>query len=414
MKKSQLSDKQLEDILGQMPKVKDHRDSRDIYQNIAHRVEKRKKMPTWVIPGAALAAVLFLAFILSPGLMGVNHSADKSMESNSASDAKSSMEMDTAVRDDTANESASQEESTLMMDAADGDVEKKSKEFSAMDKANSYDGLISLYPEEVDIETSETFTYAIPDDQAMAIVPVTVTTPKEEGKSLIESYTETMPKLKEKEWGLTDYYPMDATWNFDEATKTLTMDVKQDHPYRDGSAANIMFVESMTQNFSGAGIDKMVLTTEGKPGIELSNYGQMKELPLNTESKNRRGYLFLTVEGMPNPYLVPTKEQHETIGAAFAQMWKGDEIGYLSASLPEDFSLAQTNTTADGILEITLDKNTTLDDSFLPNLEAVLMTAREFDYSGVRFTNANIDQLGPFNLNVVLPLPLAPNKKNID
>lgn len=414
MKKSQLSDKQLEEILGQMPKVKDHRDSRDIYQNIAHRVEKRKKMPTWVIPGAALAAVLFLAFILSPGLMGVNHSADKSVESNSASDAKSSMEMDTAVRDDTANESASQEESTLMMDAADGEVEEKSKEFAAMDKANPYDGLISLYAEEVETETSEIFTYAIPDDQAMVIVPVTVTTPKKEGKSLIESYTETMPMLKEKEWGLTDYYPMDATWNFDEATKTLTMDVKQNHPYRDGSTPNKMFVETMTQNFSVAGISKIILTTEGKPGIDLGNFGPMEELPLNAEAKTRRAYFFLTVEGMPNPYLVPTKEQHKTIGDAFAQMWKGDEKGYLSASLPEDFSLAQTKKTEDDILEITLDKNLTLGESFLPNLEAILMTASEFDYSGVRFTNANIDQLGPFNLNEVLPLPLAPNKKNFN
>lgn len=413
MKKSQLSDKQLEEILGQMPKIKDHRDSRDVYQNIAHRVEKRKKMPAWVIPGAALAAVLFLAFILSPGLLGSNYSEQKSMDSSSADGAKSSMEMNTASRDDTANESASHKESTFMMDAADGEAEEKSKEIAAMDKANPYEGLISLYPEETDTETSEIFTYAIPDDQAMAIVPVTVTIPKKEGKSRIDSYTETMPMLKEEEWGLTDYYPMDATWNFDEATKTLTMDVKQNNPYRDGSTANVIFVDSMTQNLSQAGIDKMVLTTEGEPGIDMGNFGPMKELPINTGTSKRRAYLFLSVEGMPNPYLVPTKEQHKTIGEAFEQMWKGDEVGYLSPSLPDDFKLAKTESN-NKVLEITLTDDTALDESFLPNLEAILMTASEFDYTGVRFTNANIDQLGPFNLNEVLPLPLAPNKKNIN
>jgi hypothetical protein len=411
VKKSQLSDKQLEEILGQMPKVKDHRDSRDIYQNIAHRVERRKKIPTWVIPGAALAAVLFLAFILSPGLM-VNHSSDKSIESNSASDAKSSMEMDTATRDDTANESASQEESTVMMDEADGEVAEKSKQFAAMDEANPYDGLISLYPDEADIENSEILTYAVPDNQAMTIVPVSVTVPKEEGKTWINSYTGAMLKLKEKEWGLSEYYPMDATWSYDEATKTLTMDVKPNNPYSQGGTSNVIFVDSMTQNFSGVGIEKMVLATEGKKGIELSNYGPMEELPLNAETKNRRAYLFLTVKGMPNPYLVPTKEQHDSIGKAFEQMWKGD--GYLSASLPEDFKLARTEQNEDKVLEIILEKNTKLDESFLPNLEAILMTASEFDYSGVKFTNANIDQLGPFNLNEVLPLPIAPNKKNIN
>ena len=95
-------------------------------------------------------------------------------------------------------------------------------------------------------------------------------------------------------------------------------------------------------------------------------------------------------------------------------MIKGDEIGYLSPSLPDSFKLAQTEQIEDKVLEITLDEDATLDESFLPNLEAILMTASEFDYTGVKFINANIDRLGPFNLNEVLPLPLAPNKKNIN
>ncbi|MEW8972279.1 MAG: hypothetical protein AB2411_16740 [Mesobacillus sp.] len=411
MKKSQLSDKQLEEILGQMPKIKDHRDSRDIYSNIAHRVEKRKKMPAWVVPGVALAAVLFLAFILSPGLLGVNDASQESMDRNSASEAKSSMEMDTAVRDDSASNSAAEKENTLMADSADG--EENANEFAAMDKGNPYEGLISLYPEEIDTETTELLSYSIPDQQVMTVVPVTVTTPKQEGKRWIDSYTEMMPKLKEVEWGLTDYYPMDASWNYDEGSKTLTMDVKPNHPFQYGSAANIIFVDSMTQNFSRAGIDKMVLTTESKPGIDLGNFGSMEELPINAETKKRRAYLFLTVEGIQNPYLVPTKEQYETVGDAFAQMRKGDEVGYLSPSLPDGFKLAKTEL-KDKVLEITLTDDTTLDESFLPHLEAILMTVSEFEYTGVRFTNANIDQIGPFNLNEVLSLPLAPNKKNID
>ncbi|CAM3985965.1 hypothetical protein [Mesobacillus thioparans] len=411
MKKSQLSDKQLEDLLGQMPKIKDHRDSRDIYQNIAHRVEKRKKMPTWVIPGAALAAVLFLAFILSPGLMGNNFSEQKSMDSSSAKGEKSSMDMDTAIRDDSANESAGEKENTLMMDSADR--KEKTEEFAKMDITNPYESLISLYPDEFDPEITDVFTYAIPDQQARKVVPVSVTRSKETGKTWIQSYTETMPKLKEEEWGLAEYYPMDASWSYDEAKKTLTMDVKENHPYRYGSAAEVMFVDSMTQNFSDVGIEKMLLTTEGNPGIELGNYGLKKELPLTPETTKRRAYLFLTVEGMPNPYLVPTKEQHKTIGEAFAQMWKGDETGYLSPSLPENFKLAKTESN-DKVLEITLKDDTKLQEDFMPNLEAILMTASEFDYKGVRFTNANIDQLGPFNLKEILPLPLAPNKKKIE
>ncbi|MBS8264737.1 hypothetical protein DYI25_09835 [Mesobacillus boroniphilus] len=411
MKKSQLSDKQLEEILGQMPKIKDHRDSRDIYQNIAHRVEKRKKMPTWVIPGAALAAVLFLAFILSPGLMGNNYSEDKSMDSSAVGE-KSSMEMNTATSDDTANESASQKESTFMMESADSKVVEKNKEFAAMDKANPYDGLISLYSEEVDTETSEVLTYAIPDKQAMTVVPVTVTTPKKNAKAWIDSYAETMSKLKEEEWGLSDYYPLDAKWSSDGENKTLSMDVKENHNFKYGSSASTNFKEAMTQNFSGKGFEKLLLFTEGNKGILLEGYGTMDEMPISAEQSARRAYLFLLADGIELPYLVPTKEKFETIEFAFEQMLSDIDEQNLTASIPGNIKLDYTEK-ENSVLSISLGE-VALDDSFLPHLEAILLTAKEFNYKGVKIENANIEQLGPFNLNEVLPLPIAPNKKNID
>jgi len=406
VKKSQLSDKQLEDLLGQMPKIKDHRDSRDIYQNIAHRAEKRRKMPTWVIPGAALAAVLFLAFILSPGLLGNNLTGQQSMDSSFSKGDKSSM--NTATSDDSAKKSAVEQGNRLMGDTTNKKI--NTEEFAAMDKANPYAGLISVYPDELSSKSSQIFTFAIPDQQAMAIVPVSVIRPKDKGKSWIDNYIEIMPKLTEAEWGLTDYYPINANWKYDEATSKLTMDVKQDHPYRYGSAAEVNFVDSMTDNFTDVGIEKLLLTTEGEPGIELGNFGLMKEIPLNAEATKRRAYLFLKVQGLTNPYLVPTKDQHKSIDEAFAQMETGDEKGYLAPSLPDNFKFAQS-VTKDKVLELTLSDETKLKEDFMPNLEAILMTASEFEYKGVRFTNPNIDQLGPFNLKEVLPVPLAPNKK---
>ncbi|RSD27292.1 hypothetical protein [Mesobacillus subterraneus] len=414
MKKSQLSDKQLEDLLGHMPKIKDHRDPRDIYQNIAHRVEKKKKVPVWVIPGAALAAVFFLAFILSSGLMGTNHSADKSIESSDF-DAKTSMNMEPSEKGESGEESSSEQENALMMDTAESDdQDQKAKDFRAMDANDSYENLISLYGEEVDQENTDVLTYAVPNQEAQVVVPVTVTTAKQEGKSWLDQYTDIMPELTEEEWGLTDYYPIHASWSFDEASRTLSMDVKENHPYRYGSAANIIFTDSMTMNFSGKGIEKLLLFTESNPGIDLGNYGTMNDLPISAEKPGRRAYLFLKVEGQQKPYLVPTRETHETFAAAFAKMIKGVDVPPLTPSVPAEFKISQSVKDKDNILNIQLEKGTQIDESFLPNLEAILMTASEFDYSGVKIVNANIEQLGPFNLNEVLPLPVAPNKKKID
>ena len=57
MKKSEWSDKQLEELLRQMPKIQDHRNPRDIYQNLSR---KKRKQPAWVIPAFATAAALLL------------------------------------------------------------------------------------------------------------------------------------------------------------------------------------------------------------------------------------------------------------------------------------------------------------------------------------------------------------------
>lgn len=414
MKKSQLSDKQLEELLGQMPKIKDHRDPRDIYQNIAHRVEKRM-MPAWVIPTAAMAAVFFLAFILSPGLIDLNQSADKSIGSKSSSESNMAMDMDAATKDNPAKETTDQAGNNFKMDTP-AEEEKKGNEIVAKVAENPYVGLTALYEEELAGQESEVLTYAIPDQNGQVLVPITTTIPKVEGKPWIDSFTETMPKLKEEEWGLSEFYPVDATFEYDETSQTLNMDVMADHPYKDGSVTNLMLLDAMSQNLSGQGIEKMSFTTEGKPSMDLGNFGIKEGVPISTAANEMRAYMFYQQDGNPQPYLVPTKEQYESIMLAFKQMSENIEELNLKASLPEEFASAKIETGTDNKTEIKiiLDNNKILNNEFLTNLEAILMTAKEFGYQTVRFENAGTEQLGPFNLNEAIPVPVAPNKKVIE
>jgi len=413
VKKSQLSDKQLEQILGQMPKIKDHRDPRDIYQNIAHRVEKRR-MPAWVIPSAAMAAVLFLAFILSPGLMDWNQSADKSIDSKSSSESNMAMDMDTATKESAAKKTADQAEQNIKIDTSTED-ENTGNEFTAKVAENPYAGLNALYKEELVGQESEVLTYAIPDQNGQILVPITTTIPKEEGKPWIDSFTETMPKLKEEEWGLSEFYPVDATFNYNETSKTLNMDVKADHPFKDGSISSTLLLDAMSQNLSGMGIDKLTLTTEQKPGMDLGNLGVLEESPITPAANEMRAYMFYQRDDNTQPFLVPTKEQFDTIMLAFEQMRGNIEKLKLTASLPKDFSTAKIEPEEDSTeLKIILDNKMALDNEFLPNLEAILMTAKEFGYQSVKFENAGTDQIGPFKLNDPIPVPVAPNKKVIE
>ncbi|MCM3665333.1 hypothetical protein M3204_13020 [Mesobacillus subterraneus] len=411
MKKSQLSDKQLEEILGRMPKIKDHRDPRDIYQNIAHRVEKRR-MPAWVIPSAALAAVLFLAFILSPGLMGVNHSADKSIDSNSASDAKSSMEMDTATRDDAAKESGDEQENTLMMDATD--KEQKAKDFRALDDTNKYSDLTALYNEEIAGDNIQALTYSIPDDNMQVNIPVTVTVSANENENWFDRYTQTMDQLKEEEWGLSEFYPLDGTISYDEESKAILMNLEEDHIYRYGNSS-VLLLEAMEENYKEYGADWVKFNTNSKSGADLSNYGETHQLKIAPYQKGSRAYYLFNPTGERKSYIVPVKGKFNSISDAFAQMRNNIESHRLKASIPKDLELEGVESKDNPKLLIVDIKNIRLlNENFLPNLEAILLTAKDFGYDAVKIENAGTEKLGPFNLNEPIQVPVAPNKKNIE
>lgn len=412
MKKSQLSDKQLEEILSQLPKIKDHRDPRDIYQNIAHRVDKRIGMPVWAVPGAALAAVLFLAFILAPGLMDWNQSADKSMESKSGYESNKAMDADMTTFDKANEKSDTSAENSQMMDAADK-AENKDAEFMAAKGENPFADLTALYEDELNGQGSEVITYAIPDQNAQILVPVSVAIPQDESKQWIVSFTESMPKLEEIEWGLSEFYPADGTWKYDESAKTLNFDVKKDHIYRQGSANSELFLEAMSHNLAGKGIEKLSFTTENVKGIEFGNYGPVNEAEIPAVPKDKRAFLFMSAKGIQTPYLVPTNDQFETIEDAFAIMRAGLDDKGLNASLPKNFKIDKVDS-ENKVLRIYIVESSAISEEFLPSLEAILLTAKEFDYTTVKLENAGVDQLGPFNLNEELSVPIAPNKKNIE
>lgn len=410
MKKSQLSDKQLEEILGQMPKIKDHRDPRDIYQNIAHRVEKRRTH-AWLIPGLAAAAVLFLAFILFPGMMDWNQSTSESYD-KSSSDSKTANEMDTASMEKGALESAPNEANKMMMDRSDilNNQDKKSEAFK---EANPYAGLSALYEAESADGNSQELTYAIPDQNAQVLVPVTVTVPVVD-QPWIDSFTETMAKLEEDEWGLTDFYPINANWAYDRASKTLNMDVEEDHQYSDGSVLNTMLLEAMAQNLVGQEVEKLTFSTNGNKGIDLGNYGILFEQKIPVAVKEGRAYMLLYPKGAERPYLVPTKKSYDTFEQALEQMRINSAELNLMASLPENFKPERIDFEKDkSVIKLILINQTALTEDFLYALEAILLTAKDFGYKAVQFENSSTAQLGPFNLNEPIPVPKAPNKKNI-
>lgn len=415
MKKLELSDEQIEKLLGQMPKIIDKRDKNEIYQSITLKMKKRKQK-VWIMPSIATAAALLLFFILAPNLMPGQVFEEKSLESTKSelSTASEPFAKESADTNDEAKQDAKQEVTEAEDKAQIGiGNEETSKDKSGFRAMSIEDSATALYEE--DINGMEVLTYAIPDENAEILVPVSVLVQKEENKSKFDLFEKYMVSLREEEWGLSDYYPLNADLIFDGENRVFTVNVPADHTYGQGSASEIPFTNILTQMMTTLNLEKINLTTEGNPGIEFGNLGPYSEFALEEQPGNHAYYFYYPSETMSKPFIIPFGEKLNSIKEAFSAMRKNAIDQKILASIPEDIQF-ETKENEDGKkLTIRFDEGSVINDDE-PNvhtIEAILLTAKEFSYQAVKLENANIDRVGRFNLNEELLVPVAANKKTL-
>lgn len=388
MKKSEWSDKQLEELLRQMPKIEDHRNPRDIYQNLS--IKKRKKS-AWLIPGFAATAALLLFFILIPRFIEGTQSFDSAKQEESSSQEKISIADDKSSILNKEEDGLSGSEAKMMM--------------TEMNKTAIYDD---------EVENGKVITYWIPDSQAQILVPVSIVVPPDDNKNWLTIFTESMGLLKEEEWGLTDYYPLNATFELDEINNTVIVDVPSDHKYGDGSAGEMTFLDILQKTIaSNSQINNIILRTNGQPGIEFGNYGEMDKLDVNREGKH--GYFFYTPDGLETTYLVPSTNTFQDINAAFEAMKTDQAEGSLASSIGPSFQIKEFSI-QDNKLIINMDGSTLMENTpaTVYSFEAILLTAKEFGIETIMVVNAPIKLLGPFDLSKEVKVPLAPNHRPIE
>ncbi|TDL77029.1 hypothetical protein E2R56_02295 [Rhodococcus qingshengii] len=388
MKKSEWSDKQLEELLRQMPKIEDHRNPRDIYQNLS--IKKRKKS-AWLIPGFAATAALLLFFILIPRFIEGTQPFDSAKQEESSSQEKIS------IADD---------KSSILNKEEDGLSGSEAKMMTTeMNKTAIYDD---------EVANGKVITYWIPDSQAQILVPVSIVVPPDDNKNWLTIFTESMGLLKEEEWGLTDYYPLNATFELDEINNTVIVDVPSDHKYGDGSAGEMTFLDILQKTIaSNSHINNIILRTNGQPGIEFGNYGEMDKLDVNREGKH--GYFFYTPDGLETTYLVPSTNTFQDLNAALEAMKTDQAEGSLASSIGPSFQIKEFSI-QDNKLIINMDGSTLMENTpaTVYSFEAILLTAKDFGIETIMVVNAPIKLLGPFDLSKEVKVPLAPNHRPIE
>jgi hypothetical protein len=392
MKKSEWTDRQLEELLRQMPKIKDHRHPRDIYQNLSIKTKRNNRI-TWIFPGMALAAALLLFLILAPDLTNLFNGPEHSKEIQSTSaDHTNNAKIESNKQEFSLKKSQNQDAQSMSLKS---DIVSKT----------------ALYQE--DVQSGKVLTYWIPDNQGQLLVPVSTIIQHPGNKHWLQLFNENMVNLKEKEWGLSDYYPLDAHIKMNKQENSLVVDVPENHPYGQGSTNEINFVNAIQKNVSTNGFEKRIqFTTNGKPGIKFGNFGEKTEIDIPL-LKNRAFFLYVP-DGKDVPFLVPSQDSYKDLEAALNAMQMDQSEQGLKAPLSPSFSLS-IKTIKNGTLILSVQQNSILEN--VPNtiysFEAILLTAKDFGLKKVMLENANLQQLGPFDLTKINSVPVAPNYRMI-
>ncbi|RDU35024.1 hypothetical protein DRW41_20630 [Neobacillus piezotolerans] len=397
MNKRGWSDKQIEDCLRFLPKVTDDRDPRDIYQNMSRKI-KQKRKKAMIMPGfAAVAAALLIFLLISPEAFKEKPGKQVALEEK--------QDPDTSA---TANLS---DQSGIAAKKGPAGNADENQTFGILSMDQSKASATALYEDEV-AENQAPVTVWVPSKDVNYLVPVTVTVPKDNGQNWLDHLNFALASLKEAEWGLNDYYPLNAKLAL-EGEETLVVDVPAGHQFGLGTNTEAFLMDSLNENItSNSTVTKIKFMTDGHPGIELQHMGPKTLVPV--ERKENRAYFFVRTEGREQPYLVPSREQYRDVSKALDVMKTGSGDGVYLASIPSSLEIKEIAADGDR-LSLTLADNVALENSpeNQQSFEAILMAAKEFGFKEVKVENAPIAQLGPFILAEENRVPIGPNKMHI-
>lgn len=401
MHKSTFDEDQLEKLLQSMPKVKDHQDPEQLFAKISSRLDEenvvekkietkrtKRKKKIWFLPLLASISAVAIIAIVVPSFL---HQQDSTME-------KEKIE--------------SREEKT-----AEGVRGEHAKNFTMMAKEGEESPIARMVmtPQSHVItdllENQEIITVAVPDPNAMFVVPLSFIVPKDAETTKLERIQKIKEHLHEEEWGLSGFILEGVRFSEENDGKKLIINVPRDHQFGNGSTMETIFTETVKETAKGMGYEVVEFQTDGKPGIVLGNFGKITKINLTNPNAKEIYYNF-EPNGVGQKFLVPIQMGDDFSGAIEA-MKLPNELGIeqLKPSITKGVnfkSIVFDQKKKIATIEFREGTNIENDENSLLMIEAILMTAKEYGAQVVEFKNGP-DSIGPYNLLKPINVPLAVN-----
>lgn len=405
MRRSRWKESEIEDMLRELPKLKDDRTKAEVFA----KIHDKKKKKHW-IPLITGVASLFLMVVLASSLIIEKKGTTSQEGSGSSGKLSLSENKETA---DHERQDASKKENPP-------EDKQDYQEFSSKQaKIESKDEVSEMEPGKGEKEKNfaqaiyqnddaSIITMGIPNDQMNFIVPISIKLKHYDQSDTLKQLVNQMSDIDEAQYGLSDYFPLDIKISQGNDINTAHIDFPEKSQLL---AEDTLFLHSMEETLSYNNIEKMTFSTEGKQGARFAHAGYLKEVDI-PQQKNRTYLLYQRDESSPR-FLVPSNMGYRDFEEAL-QAGKGEaDIEGISPAIPRDLKWERISSNGDLVI-IHLSDQAVIENSeeTLQALETILFIAKDFGFEKVKFENAPIEEVGQLNLTEDILVPEAPNQVN--
>lgn len=360
--KSEWNEEQIKELLSQLPAVKDHRSPQDIYKRLTMAKRKNKPAVRWIGPACAAAIAVYIAFIISP------HFFDQAQPQQ---------------------KEASQENAVTKTETEDSPK-----------AASSLDQTSFVVPEK---EQNNYITVAVADADTSAIIPVSIQ--KTNADQTIQDML-----FESSELGILDHAITIPSFidevEIKEKPKQKELSIRVHQPATAFSVKDDTLLKKLLkESLKWSPYEKVkFLSDQNETGVRIGSYGTFTEISIPKQSK-RAYYLYKNKQGN---FLIPSEKTFDTVKEAINEMESSsqkDTTPLIQAGTVQSVTKKQKH------LYIRFSKDSEVEDSIASILmiEGLLLTAKEFGFTEVTFTETRTNKIGKYDVSDAIPVPAAPN-----
>ncbi|MGR3764879.1 hypothetical protein [Rossellomorea sp. NS-SX7] len=409
MRKSEWNDRDIEEMIKQMPKIKDDRHPSHIYSKMKMGKKPWNSLRRYV-PALVTLAALFIVVLLSPALMSQLSGEDSAMEGafstdSSGGEAKTAKDSPSTESDSGLAQDSNGESQLKMAEEHD----KETETLLAPEKEPQHERL-SVFKE--DVAEKDFYSYGLVSGDAIPVPVSVVAAVDQSQKDWVEHYETISGRLPETEWGFQDYFPIKGDLTLSEDKKSVVLILEENHPYSGSSAIESNFYQSLLYSFEEKDVKEINLQYKDGSTPEFSHYGPLSSIPLNQDLHHA---FYSYSPGGHGSYLVPGSISSKNVKQSIEAM-KETPSEFFKSVIPESISMDVTE--AENVVTVRFNKTVDLNSMNFHHaqefIEGILLTAKSSGYEKVQFQNIEQEQWNGFTFTEPLATPLSPNKKKLE